>query len=111
MIYVSADELEDAFRLFTVMNSRGVKLRNSDIIKADNLGQIKDSTKRLEYAKKWEDTESYFAEDFDAFLSHLRTILVKQKAAVSLLKEFEDNIYNPTLYDRATKTKQNLNLY
>lgn len=108
MIYVSADELEDAFRLFTVMNSRGVKLRNSDIIKADNLGQIKDSTKRLEYAKKWEDTESYFAEDFDAFLSHLRTILVKQKAAVSLLKEFEDNIYNPTLYDRATKTKTKL---
>lgn len=108
MIYVSADELEDAFRLFTVMNSRGVKLRNSDIIKADNLGQIKDNTKRLEYAKKWEDTESYFAEDFDAFLSHLRTILVKQKAAVSLLKEFEDNIYNPTLYDRTTKTKTRL---
>ena len=33
MIYVSADELEDAFRLFTVMNSRGLKLRNSDILK------------------------------------------------------------------------------
>ena len=87
MIYVSADELDDAFRLFTVMNSRGVKLRNSDILKADNLGAIlKDDVKRLECAKKWEDTESYFAEDFDAFLSHLRTILVKQKAAVSLLK-------------------------
>lgn len=105
MIYVSTEELEDAFRLFTVMNSRGIKLRNSDIIKADNLGLIKDSYKRLEYAKKWEETESYFAEDFDAFLSHLRTILVKQKAAVSLLKEFEDNIYNPTLYDRTTKKK------
>ena len=109
MIYVSADELDDAFRLFTVMNSRGVKLRNSDILKADNLGAIlKDDVKRLECAKKWEDTESYFAEDFDAFLSHLRTILVKQKAAVSLLKEFEDNIYNPTSYDRAAKKKTNL---
>lgn len=108
MIYVSADELEDAFRLFTVMNSRGVKLRNSDILKADNLGKVRDNTKRLECAKKWEDTESYFAEDFDAFLSHLRTILVKQKAAVSLLKEFEDNIYNPTSYDRTTKTRTSL---
>ncbi|MGB2842728.1 MAG: DUF262 domain-containing HNH endonuclease family protein [Halobacteriota archaeon] len=105
MIYVSADELEDAFRLFTVMNSRGVQLRNSDILKADNLSKIKDNTKRLDCAKKWEETESYFGEDFDAFLSHLRTILVKQKAAVSLLKEFEDNIYNPTSYDRTTKTK------
>ena len=108
MIYVSADELEDAFRLFTVMNSRGIKLRNSDILKADNLGQIKDNTKRLEWAKKWEDAESYFTEDFDAFLSHLRTILVKQKAAVSLLKEFEDNIYKPTSYDRTNKTKTKL---
>jgi len=104
MIYVAADELEDAFRLFTVMNSRGVKLRNSDILKADNLGKIKDNDKRLELAKKWEETESYFGEDFDAFLSHLRTILVKQKAAVSLLKEFEDNIYSPRSFDRNTKT-------
>ncbi len=108
IIYVSADELEDAFRLFTVMNNRGLKLRNSDILKADNLGKIKDNVKRLDCAKKWEETENYLAEDFDAFLSHLRTILVKQKAAVSLLKEFEDNIYNPTSYDRTTKTMTKL---
>jgi len=108
MIYVCAEDLEDAFRLFTIMNSRGVKLRNSDILKAENLGKVKDNTKRLELAKKWEETESYFAEDFDAFLSHLRTILVKQKAAVSLLKEFEDNIYNPKSFDRNTKTYTNL---
>ena len=104
MIYVAAEELEDAFRLFTVMNSRGVKLRNSDILKADNLGKIKDNAKRLDWAEKWEETESYFGEDFDAFLSHLRTILVKQKASVSLLKEFEDSIYNPKSFDRNTKT-------
>jgi uncharacterized protein with ParB-like and HNH nuclease domain len=104
MIYVAAEELEDAFRLFTVMNSRGVKLRNSDILKAENLGMVKDSKKRMDLAKKWEETETYFGEDFDAFLSHLRTILVKQKAAVSLLKEFEDNIYHPKSFDRNTKT-------
>jgi hypothetical protein len=108
MIYVCAEDLEDAFRLFTIMNSRGVKLRNSDILKAENLGKVKENRKRLELAKKWEEIESYFAEDFDAFLSHLRTILVKQKAAVSLLKEFEDNIYTPKLYDRNTKTYTNL---
>ncbi len=108
MIYVSADKLDDAFRLFTVMNSRGIKLRNSDILKADNLGKVTDDTKRTECAKEWEDTENYFAEDFDIFLSHLRTILVKQKAAVSLLKEFEDNIYNPSSYDRTSRTTTNL---
>lgn len=108
MIYVSADKLDDAFRLFTVMNSRGIKLRNSDILKADNLGKLTDDIKRAEYAKEWEDIESYFAESFDIFLSHLRTILVKQKAAVSLLKEFEDNIYKPSSYDRTSKTTTNL---
>ena len=106
MIYVSADELDDAFRLFTVMNSRGIKLRNSDILKADNLGKLRNDTiKRSEYAKEWEDIESYFGESFDIFLSHLRTILVKQKASVSLLKEFEDNIYNPSSYDKTSKTR------
>ncbi|MDR2653035.1 MAG: DUF262 domain-containing HNH endonuclease family protein [Prevotellaceae bacterium] len=104
MIYVSASELEDAFRLFTVMNSRGIKLRNSDILKADNLGAIKENSKRIDYGRKWEETESYFGEDFDTFLAQLRTILVKRKAAFSLLKEFEDNIYNPKEYDRNTKT-------
>jgi len=108
MIYVASEELEDAFRLFTVMNSRGVKLRNSDILKADNLGQIKETNKRLEWAKKWEETESYFGEEFDVFLSHLRSILVKQKAVSSLLKEFEDNIYNPQSFDRNTKKRSKL---
>lgn len=103
LIYVAAEELEDAFRLFTIMNSRGVKLRNSDILKAENLRMIIDKAKRLEWAKTWEEIERYFTEDFDNFLSHLRTILVKQKAAVSLLKEFEDNIYHPREYDRNTK--------
>jgi len=31
MIYVSTEDLEDAFRLFTILNDRGIPLRNSDI--------------------------------------------------------------------------------
>lgn len=104
MIYVSSEELEDAFRLFTVMNNRGIKLRNSDILKADNLGNIHNMARRTDFAKKWEEIEKYFGEDFDNFMSHLRTIVVKKKATNSLLKEFEENIYNPKKYDRATNT-------
>ncbi len=103
MIYVSAEQLEDAFRMFTIMNNRGVKLRNSDILKAENLGKISNASTRMDFAKKWEEIETYFGEDFDAFLSYIRTILVKQKATVGLLKEFEENIYNPRTYDRNSK--------
>lgn len=104
MIYVATEELEDAFRLFTVMNSRGIKLRNSDILKAENLSKVKNDTERIKYAKKWERIEEYFGDDFDNYLSHLRTILVKTKADFSLLKEYEDNIYSPKEYDRNNKT-------
>ncbi len=103
MIYVAAEELEDAFHLFTVMNNRGIKLRNSDILKADNLAKVPDEITRTKYAKLWEGIEEYFAEDFDNFLSHLRTVLVKQKAGYNLLKEYEENIYAPKEFDRNTK--------
>lgn len=103
MIYVSSEELEDAFQLFTVMNNRGVKLRNCDILKAENLSAVPDETLRAVYARQWEDTETFFGESFDAFLSYLRTILVKRKASFSLLQEFEDKIYHPKEYNRTTK--------
>ncbi len=103
LIFVSSQELDDAFRLFTVLNDRGVKLRNSDILKADNLKFVTDDTKRKAYAIFWEELEGELQEDFDQFLSYIRTILVKEKARLSLLKEFELNIYNPKEYIRETK--------
>ncbi len=103
LIFVSSQELDDAFRLFTVLNDRGVKLRNSDILKADNLKFVTDDSKRKTYAMFWEELEGELQEDFDQFLSYIRTILVKEKARLSLLKEFELNIYNPKEYNRETK--------
>ena len=92
LIYVSTENLDDAFKLFTVLNNRGVKLRNADILKADNLSNVPENLQDG-YAKQWEDVESYFGEDFDKFLSHLQSVLVKEKARLSLLDEFEKNIF------------------
>lgn len=103
MIYVATEELQDAFQLFTVLNNRGVKLSNSDILKAENLKEVPLAHDRTEWAKKWEVMESYFGEDFDKFLSHIRTILVKKKATAGLLKEFDDNVYSNRIYNRTTK--------
>lgn len=107
VIYVASDRLEDAFRLFTVMNNRGMKLRNSDILKAENLKEVT-KDKQEEYAKKWELLEEYHGEKFDNFLSHVRTILVKQKAGYNLYREYEDNIYKPKLMKKGTDTFENL---
>lgn len=64
--------------------------------------------KELKLQKTGKKPKNYFCEDFDEFLSHLRSILVKKKATVSLLKEYEDNIYAPKEYDRSNKITKNL---
>ncbi|MBJ2124488.1 DUF262 domain-containing protein [Flavobacterium sp. IB48] len=103
LVYVASSELEDAFRLFTVLNDRGIKLRNSDILKAQNLKEVSTEQKQTKYAKFWEELEGELGEDFDLFLSYIRTILVKEKARNNLLKEFEDNIYHPKKFNHSTK--------
>lgn len=94
MTYVATQELHDAFQLFTVLNTGGVKLRNSDILKVENLSCVPDDNDRKNFARDWEEMEKYFGDDFDKFLSYIRTILVKRKADATLLKEFRENIYS-----------------
>lgn len=102
MIYVATEELQDAFQLFTVLNNRGVKLSSSDILKAENLKELSVAD-RTSWATRWEEMETYFGEDFDKFLSHIRTILVKKKQTTTLLKEFDEFVYSNQEYDRTQK--------
>lgn len=102
LIYVATEDLDDAFRLFTILNDRGVPLRNSDILKSQNLGALDKDNDKARYAKLWEEAEGDLGNDFDRFLNHIRTILVKEKARLNLLDEFEQKIYNPREKDKAT---------
>lgn len=106
MIYVATEDLEDAFRLFTILNDRGVPLRNSDILKSMNLGALESDNDKFKYARMWEEAEGELGDDFDRFLNHVRTILVKEKARLNLLREFEDKIYEPKEKDKATGIKK-----
>lgn len=94
--------MDDAFRLFTILNDRGVPLRNSDILKSLNLGELDSEKDKVKYAQLWEDAESALGEDFDRFLNHVRTLLVKEKARLNVLQEFEDRIYEPKEKDKST---------
>jgi uncharacterized protein with ParB-like and HNH nuclease domain len=42
MIYVSTDNCEHSFRLFTILNNRGIPLTNADILKSIYIGAIGD---------------------------------------------------------------------
>ena len=90
---VSSDTREQAFRLFTILNNRGIPLTTADILKSLNLDKVPDEIKRNEYAKKWEELEEKFEDKFDRFLNFIRTIKLKEKARKNLLEEFEEKIY------------------
>lgn len=92
-IYVSTDNMEDAFRLFTILNDRGIPLTNADILKSQNIGALESEKDAQKYAKIWEEIEGKHGENFDRFLQFIRTILVKEKARMSLLDEFNEKIY------------------
>ncbi len=90
MIYVSTEQLSDAIRLFNVLNNRGIPLRNSDILKSLNLDVVISEKDKAKYALLWEEAENALGDEFDRFLGHIRTMLVKEKARTGLLQEFEE---------------------
>ena len=106
LIYVSTEDLDDAFRLFMIMNDRGVPLRNSDILKSTNLGALATVKEKEKFSKMWEEAENLLGDEFDRFLNYLRAILVKEKARLNLLQEYEDKIYAPKEKDKATGKKK-----
>jgi hypothetical protein len=113
-IYVATEDLDDAFRLFTILNDRGIPLSNSDILKARNLGAITGENDRGKWAEYWEEVEGEMGRDeFDRFLSLVRTIYVKDKAREGLLKEFDERIYGakPPLLALGTSTFQAVKAY
>lgn len=94
MIFISADSLEDAFRLFSVMNDRGQKLSNSDILKSSNLEKISNDCDRNYYAREWEDMQADLGNDFDRLLAYVRTMILKKRQRNNLLDEYEKLIFN-----------------
>lgn len=102
-IYVSTDNTEDAFRLFTILNDRGIPLSNADILKSINIGEISEDDLD-EYSKNWEYLEEKYNKGFDRFLSFARTILLKNKPTSNLLDEYEKNIYKKGILEKGKNT-------
>ncbi|WP_336139946.1 DUF262 domain-containing protein [Acinetobacter ursingii] len=57
LVAVSTPSQQSAFRVFSVMNSRGLDLQPTDILKADVIGKLKTDADREAYNDRWEDME------------------------------------------------------
>ena len=100
VIYISADSLEDAFRLFSIMNDRGLKLSSSDILKSSNLEKVSDPRKIDDYARQWEEMQENLGDDIDRFLMYIRSMILKVRAKTNLLDEYEKNIFKTDILKR-----------
>ncbi|MDT0507454.1 DUF262 domain-containing HNH endonuclease family protein [Novosphingobium sp. MMS21-SN21R] len=89
LVVVSTPSQASAFRVFSVMNSRGLDLQPTDIIKADMIGKIKGEEDRQKYNDKWEEMEVDLTRSgFNDLFTYIRMIYAKDKAKRTLLEEF-----------------------
>lgn len=96
MVAVSTPSQNSAFRVFSVMNSRGLDLLPIDIIKSDTIGKIPEN-ERDKYTKIWEDLENETGRDgFNEVFTHTRTIFAKERLKKNLLEEFKESVLPKT---------------
>lgn len=88
LIVVTTPDFDSAYRIFSVLNDRGLNLTIADILKAEVVGQIP-QVHRQEYTDRWEDLEEKLgASDFSDFFGHLRAMYRKAQLRSSIIDEF-----------------------
>jgi hypothetical protein len=94
LVVVSTPSFDSAYRIFSVLNDRGLNLSHSDILKADVIGKISSEKEQERYTKKWEDTEEQLGrETFQSLFGHIRMIYHKAKLQGTVLEEFRKYVW------------------
>ncbi|MCR1900515.1 DUF262 domain-containing protein [Ligilactobacillus apodemi] len=92
LVVVATSSEDSAFRIFSVMNNRGLPLLATDIIKSEIIGQI-EPCEQEKYTNIWEELEEELGrDDFNSLFAHIRMIFVKKKANQNLLDEFRTSV-------------------
>ena len=92
IVVVSASDENSAYRIFSVMNDRGLDLSPTDILKADIIGAMSVSIRPM-YTDQWEQMEEQMGrDDFKDLFAHIRMIHMKSKARGNLNQEFRDGV-------------------
>ncbi len=98
LVIVSTSDRGSAYRIFSVLNDRGLDLSPTDILKAGIIGGM-DEDVRDRYTEMWETYEEDLGRDrFGELFSHIRMIYVKNKLYRSLQDEFQEHILPATTH-------------
>lgn len=92
LVVVSTPDLDSAYRIFSVLNDRGLDLSPADILKAEVIGRVPPGLQAA-YTAKWEGLEDELGrEDFDGVLSHIRTLYRRRWQRGPVLSEFRNYV-------------------
>ncbi|MCK1658603.1 DUF262 domain-containing protein [Bradyrhizobium sp. 151] len=109
LVIVAASDQESAFRIFSVLNSRGLDLSPADILKAEIIGALP-GDKQDDYNSIWEDIEDELGRSrFAELFGHIRMIHRKQKMQGTLIAEFREFV--PTRKNPANFINKELSPY
>lgn len=93
VVAVSSPDLDSVYRVFSVLNSRGLNLSYPDILKAEILSAIP-LEQQDDYATKWEEAETLLgSERFEDLFFHLRAIFSKERQRKGMIEEFHYYVY------------------
>ena len=91
---MATDNFTDAFRLFSVLNDRGLPLSATDVIKSRILSEIRQNGEREKYARVWSQAESDIGlERLKNVLEYLRMVALRERPKNSIITDFERTIY------------------
>ncbi|MDU6173579.1 MAG: DUF262 domain-containing HNH endonuclease family protein [Clostridium perfringens] len=93
LVVITTESFTSAFRLFNVINARGLPLTDSDLLKSENL-RVMNPEIRKEYTDIWESHEQDLGkEKLDQIIGFMRTIKLKNKVEESVYEEFSKKIF------------------
>ncbi|MCY4416540.1 MAG: DUF262 domain-containing HNH endonuclease family protein [Chloroflexi bacterium] len=93
LVVVSTSDMTSAYRIFSVMNDRGLDLSVTDILKAEIIGELPNDAEQRIYADKWEDIEQELGRDsFGSLFAHIRSVYAKAKQRRGLQEEFREHV-------------------
>lgn len=87
LVVIEVPEQDTAYRVFSVLNDRGLDLTVSDLLKAEVIGKIAEH-KQMDFAHNWEALEDQLGRAaFERLFGHIRMIHYKTKATGTILRD------------------------
>ncbi|HRD74328.1 MAG TPA: DUF262 domain-containing protein, partial [Hyphomicrobiaceae bacterium] len=95
VVVVAVQRSDEAHRIFSVLNTRGLDLSDADILKSEVLGAITDPGAQRTCGAIWEYAEQELGRDeFQSLLTHIRMIGLKRRPRRAIVDELRDH-YKP----------------